>query len=450
MWNGAFQRKNNMANFISKIFPCTLVLTLSLMVAAQQQGIGAQISISSTPEQATISCDGIERGIAPVAVSGLLAGPHLVKAVKEGYLPAQRTVTVSAEAKAVVDLKLTPVVGLVLLRSTPSEADIEINGAHRGRTPLLLTDLPLGKYRLKASSLGYLSREVEFELENRAPQLISVSLTSDSAVLAIKTEPPGASVKVNGLSKGDTPCSLDRLPAGENELVISLPGHVVYRSKIKLQANQTENLEITLKPMPGVLSAISIPTGARVFVDDKLSGQTPLTLESLEAGTHAIKVEMDGYTTVSRSLEFQQGEKKVEEFRLEREVGILEVMTKPEGVKVFVDGKEQGVVLLSPGAPVAQYIGELAVGSHVVSLRLKGYGTVERKVQIEKGQTISVKEILKRVFVPDTRIRQRNGEVLSGIFAEKLPNGDIRMETQIGIYKTIEAADIASMEPVRN
>jgi hypothetical protein len=291
---------------------------------------------------------------------------------------------------------------------------------------------------------------VEFEVESRSPQLVQVSLTSDSAVLTVRTEPPGASVKVNGLSKGVTPCTLDRLPAGENELAVSLQGYVVYRSKIKLLANEEESLDIPLKPEPGVLSVISIPSGAKLYIDEKLAGQTPLTLDSIEAGSHVIRAELDGYATVTRPVELQQGEKKVEELQLERNVGTMEVLAKPDGVKVFVDGTEQGVVMLSQDNPVPRFTHELAVGTHTVSLRLKAYGTVDRRVTVEKGKTVTLKEILKRVFNVDTRITLRNGDVLMGVLGEKLPDGGIKLETQIGIYKTIEAVDIATVEAVKN
>lgn len=426
------------------------IVTLVFCLPGLAQGLGARISVATAPDQAAVTCDGVARGLSPLSLSGLQAGPHLIVVEKEGYLPAQRTVTVTAEGRSTVDIKMEQPAGLVLLTSHPVGAEIEINGAHRGKTPLLLTDLPFGKYRLKASALGYLNRDVEFAVENRTPQQVRVTLTSDSAVLTIKTEPPGASVKVNGLSKGETPCTLDRLPAGDNEVVLSLPGHVVYRSIIKLQANQEETVEVPLKPLPAVLSVVTIPTGARLFVDEKLSGQSPLTLDAIEVGSHVVRAELDGYTPVSRTLEFQQGEKKVEEIRLEREVGVLEVMAKPEGIRVFVDGIDQGGVLLSPDNPIPRFSQELAVGAHVVSLRLKGHGAVERRVVVEKGQTNSVKEVLKRVFLPDTRIKLRNGEVLTGVFGEKLANGDVRLETQIGIYKTIELMDIAKMESVKN
>ena len=184
-------------------------------------------------------------------------------------------------------------------------------------------------------------------------------------------------------------------------------------------------------------------------MDEKLLGQTPLTLDAIEAGTHAVRAEMDAYVSVSKDVEIKQGEKKVEEFRLEMNVGTLVVMTRPEGVEVLVDGSEKGRVMQTPDNPVARFSQDLPVGAHTISLQLKGYGTVERRVTLEKGQTVTVKEVLKRVFVADTMITLRNGEIVSGYLTEKTSKGDVKLETQLGIYKTIKSEDISSMDPVK-
>jgi hypothetical protein len=241
---------------------------------------------------------------------------------------------------------------------------------------------------------------------------------------------------------------VDRLPVGENEVIVSLVDHVTHRLKIKLQANTAETIDVTLKPAPGVLSVSTVPAGARLFVDDKLCGQTPFTLGSLESGPHVIKVELEGYAAETRSLEFQQGEKKVEEFKLIRDSGTVEVMARPEGVKVYIDGVEQGSVLITPENAVGRFSHELAVGGHVVSLRLKGHGTVERRITIERGKTVSIKEVLKRVFMPDTRITLRDGEVLTGVLIEKQLGGEIKLETQLGIFKNIPDMDVDKMESI--
>ena len=50
-----------------------------------------------------------------------------------------------------------------------------------------------------------------------------------------------------------------------------------------------------VKRFVGVLAVESVPTGAAVFINQQSVGQTPLNLPDVRAGTHAIRVEHDGY-----------------------------------------------------------------------------------------------------------------------------------------------------------
>ena len=45
----------------------------------------------------------------------------------------------------------------------------------------------------------------------------------------------------------------------------------------------------------GSVAIDSIPPGARVLVDGRLVGSTPLVLEDVPAGTRLVRVEADGY-----------------------------------------------------------------------------------------------------------------------------------------------------------
>ena len=382
MWDGIFRRKNSMAILMSK--RGVMVALVALGLQATGQDLSSRLSVSSIPDKATVTCDGVAREETPLTINGLRSGPHLILVEKPGFLPARRTVTLEAGQRSSVDIPLERMTGLVLVKTVPAGADIEINGAHRGVAPLLITDLVFGRYRLKASAAGYLGRNVEVAVEDRIPKAVFISLASDSAILTVQS----------------------------------------------------------------AVSVISTPTGARLFVDDALRGQTPLTLDNLEAGSHVLRVENDGYESEIRAVEINKAQKKVEEFQLVRNVGSLEVMAKPNGIKVVVDGVEKGVVMPEADDPVGKLSLELPVGEHRVSLLFKGYGAVEKRVTIRKGETLVLKEVLKRVFMADTRVRMTTGEIVMGVLGETLPNGDVKLETQIGIYKTLEAAKIAKIEPL--
>ena len=425
------------------------VLLAVLALPTLGQEVTASLTVSTVPDKATVTCDGILRDETPLTLAGLRAGVHLIAVEKAGFLPSRRSVALTAGQRSSLVIPLERLTGLVLLQSVPDGADIEIGGAHRGKTPLLITDLSPGQYRLKASAPGFLSRDVDFEVENRIPQKVTVTLASDSATLTIRSQPVGAAVKVNGLSKTVTPCTLDRLPAGDTEVVVSLPEYEDYRTRVKLQANEAQSLDITLKAFPSALSVISTPTAAKVFVDEALKGQTPVTLEGLSAGSHSLRVEMDGYDPETRAVDVKNAEKKVEEFKLVRNVGRLEIMVKPDGGLVTVDGVEKGTVMAGAEGTIGQLAMELPIGDHKVVLSLKGYGPVEKRVTIEKGQTVTIKEVLRRYFVADTRIKLITGEIVTGVLVEKLPNDDIKLETQLGIYKTIKASDVAITESLK-
>jgi hypothetical protein len=46
----------------------------------------------------------------------------------------------------------------------------------------------------------------------------------------------------------------------------------------------------------------SRPAGAKVYLDGKLLGTTPLSLPSVPAGDHALRLERDGYRRWSTSV----------------------------------------------------------------------------------------------------------------------------------------------------
>jgi eukaryotic-like serine/threonine-protein kinase len=68
----------------------------------------------------------------------------------------------------------------------------------------------------------------------------------------------------------------------------------------------------------GGLSVDSRPTGARVFLDGRLIGTTPMTMANVPAGEHAIRLERDGYRRWSSSIRVVAAEQNRVTASLER------------------------------------------------------------------------------------------------------------------------------------
>jgi serine/threonine protein kinase len=69
---------------------------------------------------------------------------------------------------------------------------------------------------------------------------------------------------------------------------------------------------------PGVLVVESRPAGAKVFVDGKLMGNTPLVVQTLGAGEHALHLDIDGYHRWATSVRIVTGERSRVAASLER------------------------------------------------------------------------------------------------------------------------------------
>jgi serine/threonine protein kinase len=144
--------------------------------------------------------------------------------------------------------------GNLLLRTTPGDADVTVNGAPRGKTPLVLRDLALGSYTIRIARDGYASEERTFQLTNRRPTFSTT----------INLRPAAASVSSRGTSTAALGASAG--PSGAAE-----------------------------KSGTGGLNVQSRPAGARVFVNNRPAGATPVAVPDVPAGAATVRIEMDGY-----------------------------------------------------------------------------------------------------------------------------------------------------------
>lgn len=411
-----------------------------------------QIRITTDPDGASVTCSGTTYDASPTTIVGLPPGRHLLEIRKEGYHPRKRTVELSPGQRTAEDFRLKPVTGLVLVHTDPQGADVEIDEAHRGQTPLLLTDVALGTHRLVLTARGYKPREVEFQVHDRKPTKIDEALTSDSARIALTSEPPGANVRLGGVDKGTTPLRIDRVLSGEIVLELRHPGFENYVQKLVVRAGEDLPIHARLTPLPGSLTIVSIPEEARVYIDDQFRGVTPYTIPNAMPQAYDVRLEAVGYRPMTRTIRLTQAQDLTEEFRLERDSGMLELITEPAGVTVFVDGKQVGVTEPGETDQVSEpfTVDLLAVGEHVLQLTKKGHFEVRRDFEIRNDETFTLHQKLKRRFIPDTIVETRAmpEDEYRGVVSKRLPSGDIELEIYDGVFKTIPFLNILRVIPL--
>lgn len=430
----------------------TTVIAMLMPASIPASAAPAQLDVISDPAGAKVIFDGEPRGTTPLTLSPLSAGKHLMTINKSGYQTYRETSVLSADEKATREVKLVPILGLVLVHSTPEGADIEVEGMHRGNTPALITDLPLGRYRATLSKPNYIPKTIELTINNRSPRKYAITLTSDSATLALNSEPAGATVLLNGVNRGETPCTIERVPSGETDIEITLDGFKPYTDTVKLSAGENQTVTATLRAIPSNLKIVSIPTGARIYVDNQFQGKAPVTLHHIAPGSYRVRAEMKAHDPLARTIEIGRARDLVEELRLLKNAGRIEITTEPAGVSVLIDGKTKGVTSTDTNRTdrVSEpfTIALVPSGVHVLKLTQAGYYETRIDLDIARDETHTGHYRLKRRFIPNFEVKTAS-EVYRGILIEVDARKNIKLETHPGIFKTIPRTEIKSATPLR-
>jgi hypothetical protein len=150
--------------------------------------------------------------------------------------------------------------------------------------------------------------------------------------LVITSTPTKAAVTVNGEWRGRTPLTLDEQPFGTYNVRVVQEGYAVAAERVVLSASNPERtvtarLERAPPPRPapappraappaaqkpvaftGSMFVDSRPRGARVLVNGKQVGTTPLRLTDLPIGSHVVRLELENHRIWSTSARVQAGQ----------------------------------------------------------------------------------------------------------------------------------------------
>ncbi len=138
---------------------------------------GARILLASSPPGAKVFLDGIEQGVAPVALTGLMEGDYRVRVEAPGFASWSTKVQVAQGETAGVTAKLLGkqggakpgAFGRVNVETTPP-SDVYIAGDLLGRTPMQTVYAPLGlvTFEFKLPDGRNISRDVKVESDSVA------------------------------------------------------------------------------------------------------------------------------------------------------------------------------------------------------------------------------------------------------------------------------------------
>ena len=165
----------------------------------------AEVTITSTPDGATVLADGEEKGVTPLTFE-LRSGLHDLQLRKSGFKTWQEPVTVEPNQPLTLgEIRLRPSDGRLVARSEPDGATVLVDGQFRGQTPVRIDLDPGRDYRVEVSRAGYETRSKTIRLSSGQTRTETFRLKAVTGVLELAVAPEGVELVVDGQSRGAAP-----------------------------------------------------------------------------------------------------------------------------------------------------------------------------------------------------------------------------------------------------
>ncbi|MEA1907994.1 MAG: PEGA domain-containing protein, partial [Euryarchaeota archaeon] len=349
----------------------TVVGEIVETVAAEPTGT---ISISSLPSDATVYLYDAYEGTTPVTVSSVKVGSHTITLEKSGYEAITRTVTVRAGETATISETLTPETGLISVSSSPSGADIYLDGADKDTTPKTISSVKVGPHTITLEKSGYeaITRTVAVRAGETAT--ISETLTKlarETGSISASTSPSGAAVYLDGIHEGTTPKTISSVKVGPHTIKFKKSGYEDVARTFTVSAYETATVYETLTelaPETGSILVSSSPSGADIYLDGAYKSTTPKMISSVKVGPHTIKFKKSGYEDVARTFTVSAYETATVYETLTElapETGSILVSSSPSGADIYLDGAYKST---TPAT-----VSDVSPGAHALKLEKHGY-----------------------------------------------------------------------------
>ena len=266
--------------------------------------------------------------------------------------------------------------GTLSVNTSPAGARVFVDGVERGATPVNVALKP-GPHSLEVRGDGE-PRLLPITITAGAQSSQYLELPKAAAAvgqLNVRSEPAGARVSIDGVSRGAAPVMVPELTPGEHTVIVESDLGTV-KQTVTIEAGITASLTVPLAaaegaPVSGWLS-VSAPSDVQIFENKRLVGSSQTDRLMVTAGRHELEIvnETLGYRAV-RTVQVAAG--KVTPVKIEFPKGTIALNALP-WAEVWVDGEKVGETPIG-NLPVT-------IGTHDIVFRNPDLGELREKATV--------------------------------------------------------------------
>ena len=277
---------------------------------------------------------------------GLARGMRRVEVSTARHLPVvQETEIAGYGAEQELAFALRPAWAEIAFGSEPAGATVTVDGETLGVTPLRV-ELMQGVRRVELALAGHKPVALDLPVEAGVAQALdAVPLPPADGVLALGSEPAGATVTVDEVFRGTTPLELTLSSDRAHRLQVALPGHRPATQEVRVAPDTRQPLTLVLEAELGTLFVSARPADAELLVDGRPVGSATQRLR-LSARPHVLEFRKQGYASETVEVTPRAGASQRVDVTLKtvaaaREAATPTTLTSPAGTPLR---------LLRPGA----------------------------------------------------------------------------------------------------
>ncbi len=193
------------------------------------------------------------------------------------------------------------------------------------------------------------------------------------------SQPVGASIYVDGNSRGVTPKMIFDLAEGRHRVKYVLAGHEDEDRFFDVNNEAVVECHAELTEEKGLLLLKTNPEGCNIAVDGVTIGQSPMLVTNLATkDRYSVKLTKAGYQPLTIEVKFDGRNPVVREEKLISDSGAIDIVTEPAGASVMVNGIMRGL------SPIK--VTGITKGRAQVEVKLVGYNDEKRELSIAAGE----------------------------------------------------------------
>ena len=208
-------------------------------------------------------------------------------------------------------------------------------------------------------------------------EVLSMSAPAQVRTVTVRSDPSGAIVRMNGRVVGETPLTLDNVPAQVQSFALSLDGYQTERLNMDV-ARQTV-LTANLTSATGLVRVIVRPFGDIVINGSpKASGTSRTYEEALPVGTHTITARHPSLGNWVKEVTIRAGVEEDVLFNF-ADMYKVTILSQPTNATILVNGEP---LMTRRGVMTTPRELQLPPGNHSITVKMQGFKVTKGPVNI--------------------------------------------------------------------